>query len=187
MNARHGDSGHVTDLEIAAYIDRGLPAGDHQRVESHVAFCDDCRGAVVAARLTASRATRRRRFWQVGALAAAAVVVFSFIRLDGPAITDDAMRSAASSDTLGVHGPLGESSGPIRFVWMPMTGALSYQLRLSDAAGATQWTHAGSDTVVALPDSVRLPPGERYFWSVDALLRDGSSRSTGMREFVRAP
>jgi hypothetical protein len=37
---------------------------------------------------------------------------------------------------------------------------------------------------VILPASVTLRAGDRYFWVADAILEDGSSRSTGLREFI---
>jgi hypothetical protein len=72
----------------------------------------------------------------------------------------------------------------LRFVWASAPNAISYRLTLTDANGSTIWTNSGLDTVVALPDSVLLTVGARYFWVADALVSDGQSRSTELREFV---
>lgn len=187
MTTHGGDATHVTDLEIAAYLDRGLTSRERERIENHIAFCDECRGAVVAGRDLARRRTSRSRAWQLAAVAAAAALVVTVGSLDRAAVTDDTPRGDANGTPLAVHGPIVESRSVVRFVWEPAPDVISYRLRLSNAAGATLWTHSGTDTAVALPDSVSLQSGERFFWTVDALLRDGSSRSTGLRQFIRAP
>ena len=70
----------------------------------------------------------------------------------------------------------------MRFVWGNVPGALSYQFTLSRADGTPIWARGGSDTAFTLPDSVVLQPGARYLWTTDALLPDGSTRSSGVRE-----
>ena len=68
-----------------------------------------------------------------------------------------------------------------------MDGAVTYRLTVTRGDGAAVWSYSGVDTVAALPDSIVLRPGQRYLWVADALLSDGTTRSTGLREFGRAP
>jgi hypothetical protein len=56
-------------------------------------------------------------------------------------------------------------------------------LTISRADAHPVWSLSSTDTVATLPDSVGLRPSERYFWVADALLSDGTTRSTGLREF----
>jgi hypothetical protein len=39
-----------------------------------------------------------------------------------------------------------------------------------------------SDTAISIP--IQLKEGARYYWSVDALVADGSSAASGAHEFV---
>ena len=49
-----------------------------------------------------------------------------------------------------------------------MPGAGRYSVTLFDGKGAVLWQAEVPDTVVALPVTVRLTPGDKYFWSVRA-------------------
>jgi hypothetical protein len=193
MTRSGGEGTHVTDLELAAYIDRGLSAEQRTRIENHLASCDACRSTVVAT-ATARRAQRRSTIARRGTFAfVAAAAVIAAISLQTPdREREERMRNESSSAALIVHGPIGEVSQPaqgedFRFIWGAEPSALSYRLTLSTSDGATAWTRDGRDTIATLPDSVHLNPGARYFWTVDAILASGRSRSTGLREFVVAP
>jgi hypothetical protein len=84
---------------------------------------------------------------------------------------------------LPVHAPTRAiRAGEVRFIWGPVPGALSYQFTLSHVDGTPIWAYGGLDTSLVLPDSVVLRPTTRYLWTTDALLPDGSTRSTGVRE-----
>jgi hypothetical protein len=72
------------------------------------------------------------------------------------------------------------------FVWSSVDGA-AYRLTLTDERGDVVWTTERPDTTVAPPPSVRLLSGRTYYWSVDALLRDGRSTTTGFHGFRVAP
>jgi hypothetical protein len=75
----------------------------------------------------------------------------------------------------------------VRFTWASVPSALTYRLSVTNADGAPVWTLSGVDTSALMPDSVLAPGGRRYVWSVDALLSDGTERSSGLREFALAP
>jgi len=181
----------VNDLQVAAYLDRGLSAAERDQIEAHLAECAECRRHVLDTDELMQRVRRPKRLvigsTVVAAAAAAALIIVavpSFRRSDG-ALENPLYRDAAASSSLIAYGPAGESRvGSLRFVWSPAHRAMSYRLTVSRADGATVWTQSGRDTVAALPDSVTLRVGDRYFWVSDALLADGRSRSTGLREFV---
>jgi hypothetical protein len=179
----------VTDLEIAAYLDRGLSIVERDRMEDHLGECPECRRHVLDADELVRRVRRPRRLIIGGAVVAAAAALIlvampSLRRSDG-ALENPLYRDAAASSTLIAYGPAGESRvGSLRFIWSPARGAMSYRLTVSRADGATVWTQSGRDTVATLPASITLRVGDRYFWVSDALLADGGSRSTGLREFT---
>jgi Putative zinc-finger len=179
----------MNDLQIAAYIDRGLSRAERDEVEAHLAECAECRRHVSDTDALVQRVRGPKRLVIGGALVAAAAAVIivavpSFRRSDGT-LENPLYRDVAASSSLIAYGPTGESRvGSLRFVWSPAQGAMSYRLTVSRADGATVWTQSSRDTVAALPTSVTLHVGDRYFWVSDALLADGGSRSTGLREFT---
>lgn len=176
----------MTELEIASYLDRGLRPADRDRVEDHLADCIECRQSVSEAERLVGGARRSRRLFLTGGLVAAAAAAVIVMR---PQITsknatvrgDDRARAATS---LVAYGPIGErAERPIRFVWSAASDAVSYRLSVSRIDAVPVWSYSGTDTVAILPDSIALPKGNKYMWVADAILADGSTRSTGLKEF----
>jgi hypothetical protein len=181
----HDEGGHVTDIEIAAYLDRSLGAPQRDRVEDHLASCQDCREHLLETKALVERVRRPRKLLVGGALAAAAALVVVIVR-PNPVATDRAiMRNDGATVPVVAYGPIGTATRPgLRFVWSAIPGAESYRLTVSGEDLRTVWSSSGIDTLAALPDSVALRPNERYHWVADVLLSDGSTRSTGLREFT---
>jgi anti-sigma factor RsiW len=184
----------VNDLELAAYLDRGLSAVDRARVESHLAVCAECRDHVTSAKRLLDQANRPRRLLKLGlsaTLAAAAVAAFLLInpRDAQRRSTDSTLtRAAAAPPTLTAYGPTGEVSRPhLRFVWGAAASGAAYRLSVSGESGTPVWSASTADTSAALPDSVRLAQAARYYWVVDAITTDGRTVSTGLREFGVRP
>jgi anti-sigma factor RsiW len=176
--------GHVTDAEIAAYLDRTLTTPQRDRVEDHLAACQDCRQHLLETKELLERVRRPRKLLVGGALAAAAVLVFVIVRPNPAEMDRGVMRNDGAAVPVVAYGPMGTAPRTgLRFVWSAVPGAESYRLTVSGEDARTVWSSSGTDTVSALPDSVTLRPNERYHWVADALLSDGSTRSTGLREF----
>jgi len=79
------------------------------------------------------------------------------------------------------------SAAGARFSWRGPRPELLYHLTLTDPGGRAVWATETRDTTAVLPPNVRLEPGARYFWFVDALGTDAASWTTGTRVFVVAP
>lgn len=170
----------MNEFEMAAYVDRRLAAADRERVENHLAGCADCRREALEVRGLLRHAARPRRFFIAASLLAAAASLFLFVR---PASVDQ-VRVGDAPATLVAYGPTGEAPlTSLRFVWGAVAGVASYRLTVSGGTGAPVWSGSVADTTWALPDSVTLRADQRYFWVADALLEDGSTRSTGLHEF----
>jgi hypothetical protein len=187
-----GEGGHVNEFEVAAYLDRQLQPSDRDRIERHLANCVDCR--LELAQTHRILAGMRRRKWVVAggillATAAALVLVVRPVLVQTTEVTaSSALRETAGSASLIGYGPSGEVAlRSIRFVWGRAANATTYRLTVSGADGVPVWSASALDTSVTLPDSVRLQVGRRYFWLADALLDDGATRSTGLREFQPVP
>ena len=181
---------HLTDSEMALYLDRRLSLEERDRIENHLGNCAECRTQVLAAQHVLGSGRRSRVATAGGVLAAAAVI---FILITRAAPHDDQptpqLRAIASDNAaLVAYGPIGDAKrAGLRFVWGPAAGAVSYRLTLTTADGAQVWSRSGMDTLASLPSTVVLRAGEKYLWVADAILNDGSARSTGLREFSLVP
>jgi anti-sigma factor RsiW len=184
-SSSHEGRGHLTDVEIAAYLDRTLTPSERDRVEDHLADCPDCRQHLLETKELLEQVRRPRKLAIGGALVAAVVLVLVIARPNASG-TDQRplMRGDAASESLIAYGPIGMPDRVgLRFVWGALPGAESYRLTVSRADAHAVWSSSGTDTVATLPDSVTLRASERYYWVADALLSDGTTRSTGLREF----
>jgi hypothetical protein len=189
MSESAGSPAHLTDIEMARYLDRTLSTAERDRVEAHLASCASCRELTLESQRVLRTVRRPRSLMAAGGLAAAAAALIVIGQLDSGS-PDIARERAPATNTTGltVYGPTGSTSiGNLRFVWGAAENVESYRLGLTTADGAEVWSHSGLDTVVVLPRSVTLRPAGNYFWVVDAFLKDGTTRSTGVREFSLAP
>ena len=187
----YGD-GHMNDLDIAAYIDRGLKPERRAQIEEHLADCGECRENLVKAEELVGKSRRPQLIGRyVALLAAAAVMIVAVPSIrsrptsERPAVTRDDNDSAR----LIAYGPVGEvkSPGVVAFTWASAPDALSYRITVTTAGGADVWSTSLTDTSVVLPESIRLGSRTEYLWVVDALLKDGSTRSTGIHRFGIVP
>jgi hypothetical protein len=181
---------HLTDSEMARYLDRRVSLEERDRIEDHLASCAECREHALGTQQLLRRGRRPRIVATGGVLAAAAVVLIWIARVE-PAKDQSAQQlRGVVSDNIGLvaYGPTGDAKREsLRFVWGSAAGAASYRLSVTRANGAQVWSQSGVDTVASLPRSVTLLIGERYLWVADAVMRDGSTRSTGLREFSLIP
>jgi hypothetical protein len=187
MTGSTNDSeGHVKDLEIAAYLDRGLAPAQVDRIEDHLSRCAECRENVVKTQELVARSHRPRFIYGGLIVAAAAAVALVAVPSVRDVMRPDVVRSSdvgAGSNTIVAYGPIGEVRGPLHFVWGAAAGALSYRLTVSRVDGPEVWSASVSDTTATLPSESQLQSGASYVWVVDAILRDGGTRSTGLHEF----
>lgn len=182
----------MKDVEMAAYLDRRLSGTDRELAEAHLADCAECREELAQSYLLLKRLRRPRRLAIGGLVAAIAATLLLILRpgiMPWASPADDfQLRGDGDGAAIVAYGPIGETqASPVQFVWGAESTAISYRLTLTSTDGTTIWSRSAADTTVALPDSIALLAGERYRWVVDALLEDGATRSTGLREFRVAP
>ena len=182
--------------EIAAFIDGQLSGEDRARLEAYFASNASARRELIeATRIVATLppATRRSVTWMpfLGVAAAAAIVLFLVRPLERNRVIDKslpAQRGAVeqSQGIILLSPAAGESliDGSQReFRWRSVDGA-TYRLIVSDASGKTLLQQNTSDTVFAIPPAIIADHERTYYWSVDALEPDGSSVTSGVREFT---
>jgi len=186
---------HVDDLELAAFVDGGLDPEARRRVEAHLLACDDCRGLVAAVGRLGSPPVRsaRRRLMLVAGLAAAAAVVLTLVSDPRTIDTSPRTRDVEAVGPAGIRfAPEAPADGAlvradtVVFRWSKAGEEATYQLTLSSEAGAIVWTERTTATSLGLPSQVArgLEPGRLYYWSVDAVLPDLRSATTGPRRLI---
>ncbi len=169
---------------MAAYLTGALRPGERSRIEAHLAECEACCTELIeVSRLLRTQPRRLRWVVPAGAVAAAAAVVLlvlwprpenepgSALGYREPAITTTvAPRVIAPRGVLSsVPRIVGGASTAIpKFTWTSVPRVDQYRLRLFDATGTVMWETQVTDTVVALPDGIRLQPGASYLWKVEA-------------------
>lgn len=178
--------GHVTELEIAAYLDGGLASNERKRVEMHLAHCEECRDDLVNLDALVTAQRRPRRFLiNASLLAAAAVIaivavpsVRSFRTPEVPVTRD------IQSSVISIFSPaFSVDRKHLRFTWSSVPGALDYRVVVALGDGTTLWSTRSTDTTVVPPAAVAFDGGREYVWSADAELENGDVVSSGLRKF----
>jgi anti-sigma factor RsiW len=179
---------HLSVDEAAAYLDRRINAVERGRLDAHLSRCKECRSEVVALmEAIASDRRPRRRLLGGGLAAAAAVLLLSVARSGhGPAdVSNPELRGDATPSRFVAYAPAGEvETRPLRFIWSSQKNAFSYRLTVTRATGEPVWSFSGPDTAVTMPATVHLDRDADFVWVVDALLADGTTATTGLREFT---
>lgn len=188
---------HVSDEELAAWLDRRLEAPGRMRVEAHLVECDECRAVVAEATATLSARRHRKRlaFFTASGMVAAALVLLVVsgtlpisrdteptVRGAPPLLTEDVSRFAALLPEPRAVVP----RDSLVFVWQRRPDGTVYQVTVSDERGVVMWDDRTGDTTLAPPAAAArsLVPGRTYYWKVEALLPDLRTASTGVSSFV---
>jgi hypothetical protein len=195
MERSDSPSPHISDEELARYLDRALLTEQSAAVESHLADCFQCREELVAvARVVRTRRTRLIRYLAPPLAAAAAAAVVLMINPWSGDSQDPVLRDSGG----GLAGlPLVSALSPadgerlpsqdMAFVWSAVTSDARYRFTLTNVEGDEIWSESLTDTTLTLPHEINLSRGVTYFWYVDALLLDGRSVATGVRGFQLTP
>jgi len=174
---------HLSDAELAGYLDHDLSDAERRRVETHIDECAACRREIVAllpithpGESPDTRIVHRPRRWWIPAAAAAVIAAMAVPRLTrnapGPDVPQRArpVPEAGSRSRLAIVAPADDATvaGPLVFTWRS-TNADTYRIVLLTDDGAPVWTKDTGDTIATLPDSVTLEADRAYFWQVEAI------------------
>jgi hypothetical protein len=176
---------HLTETELAAFLDGRVTPAERRRVEAHIDICDGCRrelvdvGRAVVAPVVQLKATSKpptRRWWIPAAIAAGVVALLVAPRATTrPPPRDRGARAPHFTDErlarIAIISPPDDvtvSAHRIVFTWHAFAADV-YQLSLLSESGDPIWEKEITDTIVALPASVKVTAGTGYFWRVDAI------------------
>jgi anti-sigma factor RsiW len=188
MTQPSSPSVHVEPHDLAAYLEGTLGPAARSRVEAHLADCEECTSELVAVSRLHRPAAPAARWLGLAAAAAAVIAVVMVGRpagrsspINAPVVRGDAapaeaMVQPANDTTL---------STPPLFVWRSVPGAAAYRITVSRADGDSVWAASLRDTVARAPESTLV--ADTYYWYVDAILSDGTSRAGTVRRFRLTP
>lgn len=195
---------HLTETELAGYLDDDLSAVERRGAEEHLDACDPCRAELLAAvrlldqepgaNAPAALKQGRGRRWPVpaGLAAAAALAGLLLVGPDAPSsheVAPEQERVNTEGVTrLRVHAPPEEalvSRDDLRFVWADR-GTEAYRITITADDGGLVWSSSVTDTTAVPPASLELDGGERFFWFVDAI-SGGVVARTDPHSFIVAP
>jgi anti-sigma factor RsiW len=197
---------HLTAVDAAAYVDARLPPKERARVDAHVADCAPCRAEIVDISALVSSGARaevigpprsRRLLLPFGLAAAAALALMVYRPPVGSRVGAGIVRAESAAGvpegvlTIGVVAPaagdtvLGDST---TLVWASAGVDAAYDATLGTETGSVLWSARTPDTLLVVPEGIRLEPGRTYYWHVDAILPSGISATTRSQSFtVRTP
>ena len=182
---------HLSASEVAAYLDRTLPALARERADRHLSDCADCREELVACtRLVQSAPTTRRRFVAPALGVIAAVVVVAIALRARPT---DRLEQQAIERASGPAGPevrlvaprngSAISSGALRFTWRADSGAVGYRIVVTTPTGTLVWRGEPHDTTVVPPPGTKFVNGGEFYWRVESTRADGGGATSGASAF----
>jgi hypothetical protein len=202
---------HLSEHELAGFLDTELAEADRIRVEAHLEACGECRAEIrqvaqilqelpsaVTEPKRAPKPTPDHRSgsrWRLpvglGGLAAAAVVASVLIWPGGTDLVEQPVQERSGTEGVALLAPHFPSAGGVvdradlRFSWESHEAG-SYRITLTAEDGALLWSQTLADTVAAPPTDLELPAGQSYFWYVDAI-DIGVAARTGALSFTIAP
>jgi len=132
---------------------------------------------------------RLPRGFLVGLATAAALVLVFQRQAAWLGRSNGAHRGATQAPALApvLRQPTGQVSTVPRMQWSGFAGAQRYRVRLFNADGDVLWEAQGTDTTVALPESVHLTAGRRYYWSVAGRVDVDRWVESALTDFVIGP
>ena len=187
---------HLNETDIAAYLDGVTKDAERRSVETHLASCDECRMEVAASQeaiSTAPSAATSSKIpmrW-VGLFAAAALTVVAVSTLSrttsdktterGTAAEFPAVQRAVAIVTPSDNSRMGSDR---RLVWRSEGSGATYRITIGDESGQPLHSAALPDTSFAIPATLTLVPGRKYFWYVDAITNEGTTATSGLNSFT---
>lgn len=175
--------------EVAGYVAGSFDPAARARIEAHLSDCEPCTAEVADVARLRRKAGSPVRWLGIAAAAAAVIAVVVVSRPAGrpSAGTTPTVRGDTGASAVSMVQPAKDATlaAPPVFVWRAVPGATAYRITVSRADGDSVWTASVPDTSARAPASALA--ADTYYWYVDAILADGSSRAGTPHRFSLAP
>ncbi|HUQ21265.1 MAG TPA: hypothetical protein VM099_16755 [Gemmatimonadaceae bacterium] len=191
------DGRSLSPDQVAAYLEGRLSGDELARVEQQLADNPSARRELISTSrilATAPKRSSRVRPFTLGAtlIAASALLAVSINVRQKPLQPDSVVSSerpgavdeATRVDLLSPVENARIGGTDLRLAWHAVEGA-TYRVVVSDSTGNTLLQKTTTDTVIGVPQTILTKGTHIYYWSVDALAPDGSSMTSGVREFTK--
>jgi hypothetical protein len=176
---------HLELATLVGYVAGSLGPEQRASAERHLADCRLCANEVAEVVRIRERGGHQPQWLRLAPVLAAAavvlVVLWSGRRADETPVTREPPLTAVVAPLLLPVQPSPE--GRTVFRWTAVRGALGYRFVLYDSVGTTVIEAESPDTMLAVPDSVRLWPGALYLWKVAAESSKDRWTSTDLARF----
>ena len=190
---------HLTEHQVAGFLDHALPPDERRLVEEHLEACPDCRHEMVTfhrmlpdLRKAAGRSSWRARWWIPAALAAGLALIWIVPGTLGRGSGSPSSIRAPAADgerqaSIPIVAPADDviTKTPVIFTWRAASADL-YRLVILADDGHPIWSGETADTSLTLPNGVALASGHSYFWRVDAIA-NGIVASSGIQRLTIEP
>lgn len=184
---------HLTEHQVAGFLDHALPPEERRLVEEHLEACADCRREMVVLSRTLADLPKGRRWWIPAAIAAGVIALLVVPRAwfysGGPTPSPERTPTVGGErlGTISVVSPADDVTTNAHAVFMWHTvGANEYRVSVLADDGRPIWHNETPDTSLSLPDSVSLIPGHAYFWRVEAI-GNGIVATSGVHRLTIRP
>jgi hypothetical protein len=171
----------LDDNTVAALAEGSLDAAARAAAMVHLAGCPRCVTAVasVARALADPRVSRevagaegrgRHRFYRIALpmAAAAILIILALPRRTGDSGAIHRAPTLTATAAPAPMSPVGVVAEPELLRWASVAGADRYRVTLFDAESRVLYEKELTDTVAAIPDSIRFSAGRPYLWKVEA-------------------
>jgi hypothetical protein len=151
-----------------------LSEADAAAIADHAMACAFCRDEYALLRSIAqSQPAPLWRRQPYLAIAASVVFMAGVATMWRAAQPRDGLNVRGASSEVQLVPPRVRSGEPNTLIWRSVAGASRYAVEVLDSTGTPRFAATAMDTLLVVPDTVRLTPTVEHRWWVRAILADG--------------
>jgi len=117
------------------------------------------------------------------AIAASVVLIAGVATMWRAAQPRDGVNVRGAANEVQLVPPSARAGEPITLIWRSVAGASRYAVEILDSTGMPRYAATAVDTLLVVPDSVRLMPNVEHRWWVRAMFADGRELRSAVDTF----
>jgi hypothetical protein len=169
---------------LLALADGRLSEADAAAIADHAMACAFCRDDYALLRSIAQ--SRPAPVWSRHpylAIAASVVLIASVATMWRVAQPRDEVNVRGVANEVQLVPPSTRGGEPITLIWRSVAGVSRYAVEILDSTGTPRYAATAMDTMLVVPDSVRLTPSIEHRWWVRAMFADGREVRSAVATF----